>query len=70
MVTTRRAELAKATERAKKAESAIKEKEPLFKERTKKLEDLQTKIELAKQRNRSNKELLVVLQKLRDVRQK
>lgn len=53
-----------------KAESAIKEKEPLLKEKTKKLEELQAKIDLEKQRHRLNKELLDVLQKLNDARKK
>lgn len=70
MIVYRKAQVADAIQRANKAESSMKELEILVADRKKKAEDLGKEVELKKQRNRLNKGLLIVLQKLDDARKK
>jgi hypothetical protein len=70
MIATRKAQLANAVQRANKAESSLKHLEILLDQRKKTAEDLAGQVDLKKQRNRLNKELLDVLQKTEDARTK
>lgn len=70
MIVTRKTQLANATQRANKAESSLKDLELLLADRKKMADALAKQVELKKERNRLNKELLVVLQKLEDARKK
>jgi len=70
MIATRKAQLADATQRANKTESSLSHLELLLADRKKTAQDLAKRVELESERNRLNKELLVVLLQLDDARKK